>query len=460
MRKKSQVKNPDTIQSRGAADMEKMAPGEAKEPEVKENRKAKEERTAAKVNAAEASIAAKLLTEEHEEGEIPEIQVSMPKTTSRGIFILVSVAVVALIFYVFVNWESLKAIIGGFTSAASPFIVAFFIAYLLHPLVKWVDYFFQKFLFRQRLKKLSKVIAVLLSYIFVIGLITLISIFIVPQVGNSLSELAGKTELAYNKTYDKIMEVMNDLEEKYPDLHFENYADTLKNAIPNLISYGTDMLSSLFPAIFSFSFGLVKGILNFLISIMVSFYMIFDQKHLLKNMKRLVYAVFSKKTADEVWKTGKECNDIFGGFIIGKMIDSLIIGILCFIGMKLLQFPYPLLFSVIVGVTNMIPYFGPIIGAIPGVVVYLLMDPLLSLFFAIFIFILQQFDGIYLGPTILGEKTGIRPLWVIFGITVGGAYGGAIGMFLGVPVVAVISYLLDKWVKVRLKRNKVKEESL
>ena len=431
---------------------------DAKTQEASPVTKGKEQETSHS-NNSENSFTAKLV-EELDEGEIPEIQVNMPKTTSRGIFILVSVAVVALIFYIFVNWDSLKTIIGGFVSAASPFLVAFFIAYLLHPLVKRIDYFFQRFLFRHRLEKLSKVIAVILSYVFVIGVITLISIFIVPQVGRSVSELAGKTEMAYDKVYDKIMELANDLEQKYPNFHFENYADTLKNALPNLISYGTDMLGNLFPVLFSFSFGLVKGIMYFLIAIMVSFYMIFDQKHLLKNVKRLVFAIFSKKTAEQVWKTGKECNDIFGGFIIGKFIDSLIIGIICFIGMTILQFPYPLLFSVIVGVTNMIPYFGPIIGAIPGVLVYLLIDPWVAVFFAIFILILQQFDGIYLGPKILGEKTGIRPLWVIFGITVGGAYGGAIGMFLGVPIVAVVSFLLDKWVKVRLKRNKVKVESL
>lgn len=136
-------------------------------------------------------------------------------------------------------------------------------------------------------------------------------------------------------------------------------------------------------------------------------------------------------------------------------MDSLIIGILCFIAMSILQLPYSLLLSVIVGITNMIPYFGPIIGAIPGFVIYLFIDPKLSLFFAIMILILQQFDGLYLGPKILGDLTGIKPLWVIFGIVIGGAYFGAVGMFLGVPTVAVFMYLADLFIESKLKKKKI-----
>ena len=156
-----------------------------------------------------------------------------------------------------------------------------------------------------------------------------------------------------------------------------------------------------------------------------------------------------------MWKTIRECNHIFNGFLFGKMIDSLIIGILCFIIMNVLHLPYSLLMSLIVGITNMIPYFGPIIGAIPGVLMYLFIDPKLSLIFAIMILVLQQFDGLYLGPKILGDQTGIKPLWVIFGITVGGAYFGVIGMFLGVPTVAVITYLSNLFLNKKLKKKNI-----
>ena len=149
----------------------------------------------------------------------------------------------------------------------------------------------------------------------------------------------------------------------------------------------------------------------------------------------------------------KDCSAIFSSYVVGKSVDSLIIGIICFVAMLALKLPYAVLMSVIVGVTNMIPYFGPFIGAVPGVLLYLCFDPVKALIFAIMILILQQFDGWILGPKILGDSTGLTPLWVIFGITVGGAYWGVIGMFLGVPIVAVIAYLFNLFITSRLKKK-------
>ena len=137
------------------------------------------------------------------------------------------------------------------------------------------------------------------------------------------------------------------------------------------------------------------------------------------------------------------------------MIDSLIIGVLCWIAMTVLNIPYALVISVIVGITNMIPYFGPFIGAIPGVVLLIIVDIKFAVIFGILIFILQQFDGLYLGPKILGESTGLRPIWIIFAITVGGWLAGVVGMFLGVPVVAVISFLIDRSLKLRIKKKNI-----
>ena len=169
----------------------------------------------------------------------------------------------------------------------------------------------------------------------------------------------------------------------------------------------------------------------------------------------MIYAVSPSKKEEEVWDTIKQCNHIFNGFLIGKVIDSLIIGIICLVAMIILQLPYALLLSLIVCITNMIPYFGPIIGAVPGVLIYLFIDPRLAIVFAVLILILQQFDGLYLGPKILGDQTGIKPLWVIFGITVGGAYFDVLGMFLGVPTVAVLTYLINLIIEKKLKRKNI-----
>lgn len=167
-----------------------------------------------------------------------------------------------------------------------------------------------------------------------------------------------------------------------------------------------------------------------------------------------MYTIMPKQTADTTRSILRESGNIFSSFIIGKAIDSLIIGIICFVCTTIFRFPYAVLLSVIVGITNIIPYFGPYMGGVIGGVVILIVSPVKVIFWAILILIIQQFDGLYLGPKILGEKTGLRPLWVIFSITVGGSLFGVVGMFLGVPCVAVLSYILNLAIEHFLKKEK------
>ena len=171
----------------------------------------------------------------------------------------------------------------------------------------------------------------------------------------------------------------------------------------------------------------------------------------------MIYIFTSKNNAPIIWNTFCECNRIFNGFLYGKTIDSLIIGILSLLVMSILGLPYGLLLSLIVGITNMIPYFGPFVGAIPGVIIYLVIEPKYAIIYVVMIFILQQFDGLYLGPKILGDLTGIKPLWVIFGITVGGAYFGVLGMFLGVPTVAALMHILEVMIQKKLKDKMIQK---
>lgn len=363
-----------------------------------------------------------------------------------------AIAVIAIgggIIYMIYNWNQTKEYVGKIKTALSPFILALFIAYFLYPLVKKIKWLLNYLIFKNKFEKVCNIISVILSYAIVIGSLTLIIIYVIPQIGNSFTDLSTKVPAMYKN----ISEYTLKLQEQFPDIEVDTVMDTVKEIIPHLMSYGTNLAGNLFPVLYSLSVGVVKAVINLIIAIMVSIYMILDKPILLRNINRFIYAVMPREKADGFWQTSKECNEIFSAFIIGKLLDSLIIGILSFICMSIFQFPYALLLSLIVGITNMIPYFGPFIGAVPGVIIYLLTDPLLALFYAIFILVLQQFDGIYLGPKILGEKTGIRPLWVIFGITIGGAYMGVLGMFLGVPVTAVVSYLIEKWVQKKTKEK-------
>ena len=190
---------------------------------------------------------------------------------------------------------------------------------------------------------------------------------------------------------------------------------------------------------------------NLVIALVTSVYMTVDKKIIVMFLKKIVLAVFSEKISYSILRKCKDCHKIFSSFIIGKSIDSLIIGILCFILMTILRLPYAVLISVIVGITNMIPYFG----AVPGTFILFIVSPMKSLIFVIMVFLLQQFDGFILGPKILGDSTGVRPLLILFSITVGGAYFGPLGMFLGVPFFACVQYLIENWVDYRLYRKKI-----
>ena len=292
----------------------------------------------------------------------------------------------------------------------------------------------------------------LISYILVLGFIAVTFVFVIPQMGQSIQELTNKVPGMYQTVTAELVH----LQERYPDLDTELIEEQLQNIVPNLIKLGTNLVSNAIPMLYSVSVSIVKWLINLLLGIVISIYMIYSKDMFRYEAKRVVYAIFPEEKGDVLCKTCRECNGIFSAFLISKAIDSLIIGCICCVAMNLLHLPYAVLLSVIVGITNMIPYFGPFIGAVPGVLIYLCTNWEYAIVFAVMIFILQQFDGIILGPRLLGQSTGLSPIWVIFAITVGGAYFGVIGMFIGVPVVAVIAYLCNTFLNSRLKGKHVK----
>ncbi len=367
------------------------------------------------------------------------------------VYALVSVTIGTIIIYMIVNFSETMAALNRLISALAPFLGAIFIALLLNPLMVFLDQKIFQRLFKGKLRLLCKILSIALSYVVAIGLIAVALIYVLPQVGESIKELAAITP----DIVDGITDFLENIEDIYPDLDVAWMEEKIQEIIPNLLSYGTNFITNLVPVLYSVSVSIVRIIVNLLLSIVVSCYMLADKPVLARNCKRIAYALLPEKRVHTYIKTAKECLNIFTGFITGKTLDSLIIGILCFIIMSILRMPYALLISVIVGVTNMIPYFGPFIGAVPGVLIYLFISPLEALGFALMILALQQFDGLILGPKILGSSTGLKPLWVIFAITIGGAYAGVLGMFLGVPVVAVISHLFNKFLKNKLTQKHI-----
>lgn len=362
-------------------------------------------------------------------------------------YIIALVALVAIIFLMIANWGVILNVLGKFLKILMPFILGFFFACLINPLVKLIKKGLNKVKTGQAMK-LKRGISVLLSYIIVIGVITILIIYIFPQVKASVADLGKSIQNGYQYmiTHEK------EINDKIPLFDLSGGIEYIKKfAYNKVINHSSDII----PYVYQLSSSVLTTSYNVLMGLVISIYIILDKRKLKRSARKIVYAISPQKKEEEVWETMKQCSHIFNGFLIGKMIDSLIIGIICLIAMSILRLPYALLLSLIVCITNMIPYFGPFIGAIPGVLIYLFIDFRLALIFAIMILILQQFDGLYLGPKILGDQTGIKPLWVIFGITVGGAYFGVMGMFLGVPAVAVIMYLVNLFLDKKLKKKEI-----
>ena len=367
-----------------------------------------------------------------------------------ALYTIAVVTICSLIIRVIMNWESTSSTISHALKVLYPFLFGLLIAYFLNPLSKVLDHFLNRF-FRDRHPGIRKGLSILLSYIIVLGLIITVLFYIIPQIIDSLTQITSfinSAQSGYNQFMDKVLE----LESTHPEWDLSGINDAMEEIPDKIINIITKAIPTIIPTIYNTSMSLISGFLNVIIAIIVSVYMLIDKNRLIFNAKRVIYAIFGQKTGDKLLHTGSECNRIFSSFIIGKLIDSLIIGILCFIAMSILKLPYALIISVIVGVTNMIPYFGPFIGAVPGILLLLFVSFKYALIFTVLIIVLQQFDGLYLGPKILGESTGLRPLWIIFAITVGGSMAGVLGMFLGVPTLAVIAYILNYFIEKRLHK--------
>lgn len=372
------------------------------------------------------------------------------------IYTLFVILVGSVIIKLIMSWEQVSLTLKQYSNAISPFLMGAFIAYLINPLMKYFDKTIFTDLLKIKSPKKTKYLSLALSYLLVIGLIYLCISYFIPQLIKSLTDLIQSIPLFY----DKIYEFLNSLETNYPDIDFEYINKLVNESLPNVADTIKNFATNAIPFIYSTSLSVIRWVLNVIVAIIVSIYMLSDKNILMKNFKRFIFAFFPINFTTTFMKTLSECNKIFSGFIIGKSIDSLIIGVICFLMMSILQMPYPLIISAIVGVSNMIPYFGPFIGAVPGTIILLLINPIKSIGFIVLILVLQQFDGLYLGPKILGNSTGLKPLWIIFAITIGGSVAGIAGMFFGVPLMAVITYLANQIIEKKLKSKNIHIDTL
>jgi len=331
--------------------------------------------------------------------------------------------------------------IGIFINILSPFAGGIVIAYILDPMVK----FFYTRLFKE--KKGTRGFAILLAYAVAILLLMLLAWLVVPQIVNSIgmlftnfpSYIQGVQEMLlyvqseYGIDLQQATKMLDDSEAMVKEI----YA-MATNAMPQIVA-SIGSVASNFVAIFT--------------SIAASIYMLADKDHLLHQLRTLAHAFLPEKVASNTLRICHYANVNFTGFFVGKIIDSAIIGVITFVAMTILRLDFAVLISVFIGITNIIPVFGPFIGAIPSVFILLLIDPLQAVIFCVLILIIQQLDGNFIGPKILGSSIGISALWILFSIVVGGDLFGIVGMVVGVPVFATLYGLAQEFVHYALDKR-------
>ncbi|MCC8029584.1 MAG: AI-2E family transporter [Lachnospiraceae bacterium] len=301
-------------------------------------------------------------------------------------------------------------------------------------------------------------LAVACTMVVFLAVVVVLLMMIVPQLVVSIQELISTMSEKLEALTDWINRLMRNTRlagqmENLAEQIFEWIEEWLQTNIQNR---GGEIMTALYEGVYS----AVKLVFNIFVGLIVAVYVLMTKERFVGQSKKLVYAIFKPRTGNAVMEVLHRANEVFGGFFIGKIIDSLIIGCICFTAMYIMKLPYAVLVSVIIGVTNIIPVFGPFIGAIPSVILIFLVNPIQALYFLILIVVLQQVDGNIIGPKILGNSTGLSPFWVMFAILLFGGSFSVAGMIFGVPVFALIYYIIKRVAEYFLGRKHLPRDTM
>ena len=367
------------------------------------------------------------------------------KYTTIAIYAIIVILVGLLAAVLLFRFTAITAKLKEITAVLLPFTIAILVAVLLNPLLDLIE---KKLLKNIEKRKTKRKLGILITYAVVVAAVSWGICYIIPRTLESIMSIYN----AIPSYMDEVGSLFAVVIERFPGgVLPAELAEMLEEAAQAIYQW----LRGILPTVMVGITRVTSGLLSFVVGIILSVYLLYEKELFFAQGKKVVYAFLPERSADVVVSTLRDGGNKIGGFISGKVLDSLIIGILCFLGMVIMDIPYVVLVSVVVGITNIIPYFGPFIGAIPSVMFILTEDPVKALWFAVFILVLQQFDGNILGPRILGESTGLSSIWVIFAILFFGKHLGFVGMVFGVPLFAIIYALLKGLVQYCLwKRGK------
>jgi len=382
-----------------------------------------------------------------------------------GVTAFCVIALSLVFFWTVTQWDSVRRIVRAIIDILNPIIIGIVIAYILTPILT----FFEKRLYLKLGKRIfpgsgrnarifARVVGIVTVIVLLIVTISALLVLALPQIYFSMQKLVQ----SMSSYYDTALQWLEDV------FHTDIGAETLFTSIlTGAVDYFTNWVKTgLLPQIDSIitdiSTGVISAVMtvfDFIIGIMVSCYVLYRKEEFVARIKKLIYSVMSEKHTKAFLKGAEYVHKTFGRFFVGKLIDSLIIGLLCAAFMFAASMPYAALISVIIGVTNIIPFFGPYIGAVPSAFLILLESPVQCVIFVAFILVLQTFDGNILGPRIIGSSTGLSGFWVVFSILLFGGLFGVLGMLCGVPFFAVIYYGVGSWANSRLKKMRLPVET-
>lgn len=329
-----------------------------------------------------------------------------------------------------------------------PFMIGFVIAYLLNFILAFLEKHILSINPMSKLKKKTKRgISITLTYLISFTVIYLFGKFVIPQVIDSVTLLVNDIPnyiANLSKTFEDLSKVIN-IDQKYLGVALEKWQE--------LLNYILTLLTNLLPVLGNLLKNTISSIWNLILGLIISIYMLIDKEKFAALSTKITFALFSKENANTLLKLARRSNKTFGNFLIGKIIDSAIIGVLTFIILSIFKMPYTILISVIIGITNIIPFFGPFFGAIPSFLIILLVSPTKALWFLAIIIVIQQLDGNIIGPKILGDSIGISAFWILFSLLVAGKLLGLVGMIIGVPLFAIVYSIIKDIIEINLEKK-------
>ncbi len=363
-----------------------------------------------------------------------------------------------LLLFVMINFSTAWSILSFVLSVLMPFVVGFIVAFLVNlPYVYFSEKAFAGMAKRGKIaKKLRKPLALVLAYLIIFGVIGFLIGILVPEIVDSVDKLITNFSIYFDSFRKWLTELMNNwfniqLTDNSDIFVFVNDIFTRLTG-SELKNWLSGLSGDLMPSVFDMTKNVTTSIINICMGVFISCYFMGCKEKLIYQSKKFIVAYIPEKVGGKIFEIGDLSNRIFGKFVYGKIIDSIIIGILCFIGMSIFGFDYAVLMSVIVAITNLVPVFGPIVGAVVTIFIMLMINPIEAIWFAIFLLVLQQIDGNFIGPKILGNSIGISGFWIMASVIVGSGLFGFWGMLLAVPIFSTLYVLLSRHVNMKIDR--------